>query len=118
RPHQIAELSTAIQKACLGLPRGLLLLVSTDQEPGIVARVGEPATLFPGAMAVGAGGSRSDARTLGRIAGRELRALGIRQDSAPVADVNVNPANPVIGVRSFGSSPDAVARLVAAEVSG
>ncbi|GAB2446203.1 glycoside hydrolase family 3 protein [Streptomyces incanus] len=117
-PHQIASLSNGIQKASLGLPRGLPVLISTDQEHGIVARVGEPATLFPGAMAVGAGGSRSDARDLGRIAGRELRALGIRQDYAPVADVNVNPANPVIGVRSFGSEPEAVARLVAAEVAG
>ncbi|AJP02114.1 beta-N-acetylhexosaminidase [Streptomyces cyaneogriseus subsp. noncyanogenus] len=117
-PHQIAVLSDGIQKASLELPRGLPVLVSTDQEHGIVARVGEPATLFPGAMAVGAGGSRSDARTLGRIAGAELRALGIRQDYAPVADVNVNPANPVIGVRSFGSDPRAVAELVAAEVTG
>lgn len=117
-PHQIAGLSNGIQKASLGLPRGLPVLISTDQEHGIVARVGEPATLFPGAMAIGASGSRSDARTLGRIAGRELRALGIRQDYAPVADVNVNPANPVIGVRSFGSEPDAVAAMVAAEVSG
>lgn len=117
-PHQIADLSNGIQKASLGLPRGLPVLISTDQEHGIVARVGEPATLFPGAMAVGAGGSRSDARTLGRIAGRELRAMGIRQDYAPVADVNVDPANPVIGVRSFGSEPEAVARLVAAEVAG
>ncbi|CAL9468568.1 glycoside hydrolase family 3 protein [Streptomyces griseomycini] len=117
-PHQIADLSNGIQKASLGLPRGLPVLVSTDQEHGIVARVGEPATLFPGAMAVGAGGSRSDARTLGRIAGRELRALGIRQNYSPVADVNVDPANPVIGVRSFGSEPGAVARLVAAEVAG
>ncbi|MFD5494299.1 glycoside hydrolase family 3 protein [Streptomyces sp. NPDC127091] len=117
-PHQIAGLSNGIQKASLGLPRGLPVLISTDQEHGIVARVGEPATLFPGAMAIGAGGSRSDARTLGRIAGRELRALGIRQDYAPVTDVNVNPANPVIGVRSFGSEPDAVAAMVAAEVSG
>jgi beta-N-acetylhexosaminidase len=117
-PQQIAALSDGIQKASLELPRGLPVLVSTDQEHGIVARVGEPATLFPGAMAVGAGGSRSDARTLGRIAGAELRALGIRQDYAPVADVNVNPANPVIGVRSFGSDPRAVAELVAAEVTG
>ncbi|CAL9521065.1 Beta-hexosaminidase [Streptomyces sp. enrichment culture] len=117
-PHQIAALSNGIQKASLELPRGLPVLVSTDQEHGAVARVGEPATLFPGAMALGAGGSRSDARTLGRIAGAELRALGIRQDYAPVADVNVDPANPVIGVRSFGSDPDAVAALVAAEVAG
>ncbi|MER6673046.1 glycoside hydrolase family 3 protein [Streptomyces sp. NPDC000983] len=117
-PHQIADLSNGIQKASLGLPRGLPVLISTDQEHGIVARVGKPATLFPGAMAIGAGGSRTDARTLGRIAGRELRALGIRQDYAPVADVNVNPANPVIGVRSFGADPAAVSRLVAAEVAG
>jgi beta-N-acetylhexosaminidase len=117
-PHQIADLSNGIQRASLDLPRGLPVLISTDQEHGIVARVGEPATLFPGAMAVGAGGSRSDARALGRIAGRELRAMGIRQDYSPVADVNVNPANPVIGVRSFGADPRAVAALVAAEVAG
>ncbi|MGX1474875.1 UNVERIFIED_CONTAM: beta-N-acetylhexosaminidase [Streptomyces canus] len=117
-PHQIADLSNGIQKASLRQPRGLPVLISTDQEHGIVCRVGEPATLFPGAMAIGAGGSRKDARTLGRIAGQELRAIGIRQNYSPVADVNVNPANPVIGVRSFGSEADAVAGLVAAEVAG
>lgn len=117
-PHQIAALSNGIQKASLDQPRGLPVLISTDQEHGIVARVGKPATLFPGAMALGAGGSREDARTVGRLSGAELRALGIRQDYSPVADVNVNPANPVIGVRSFGADPDAVAGLVTAEVRG
>ncbi|GHE85685.1 glycoside hydrolase family 3 protein [Streptomyces fumanus] len=117
-PRQIAALSNGIQRASLAQQRGLPVLISTDQEHGIVARVGEPATLFPGAMAIGAGRSRADARTLGRIAGAELRAMGIRQDYAPVADVNVNPANPVIGVRSFGADPRAVASLVAAEVTG
>ena len=117
-PHQIADLSNGIQRASLQQPRGLPVLVSTDQEHGIVCRVGAPATLFPGAMAVGAGASRADARTLGRIAGQELRAIGVRQNYSPVADVNVNPANPVIGVRSFGSEAQQVARLVAAEVSG
>ncbi|MDX6361587.1 MAG: beta-N-acetylhexosaminidase [Streptomyces sp.] len=117
-PHQIAALSNGIQKASLDQPRGLPVLISTDQEHGIVARVGKPATLFPGAMALGAGGSRSDARTAGRIGGAELHALGIRQDYAPDADVNVNPANPVIGVRSFGADPDAVAGMVAAQVKG
>ena len=117
-PHQIAALSNGIQQASLAQPRGLPVLISTDQEHGIVARVGKPATLLPGAMALGAGGARADARTAGRIAGTELRALGIRQDYAPVADVNVNPANPVIGVRSFGAGPDAVAELVAAQVKG
>ncbi|WP_053750252.1 glycoside hydrolase family 3 protein [Streptomyces sp. MMG1533] len=117
-PHQIADLSNGIQQASLEQPRGLPVLISTDQEHGIVCRVGKPAALFPGAMAVGAGASRSDARALGRVAGRELRAMGIRQNYSPVADVNVNPANPVIGVRSFGAEPDAVAGLVAAEVAG
>ncbi|EYT78105.1 beta-N-acetylhexosaminidase [Streptomyces sp. Tu 6176] len=117
-PRQIAALSNGIQRASLQQPRGLPVLVATDQEHGIVCRVGRPATLFPGAMAVGASGSTADARTLGRLSGTELRAMGINQDYSPDADVNVNPANPVIGVRSFGADPDAVARLVAAEVKG
>jgi beta-N-acetylhexosaminidase len=117
-PHQIADLSNGIQKASLGQPRGLPVLVTTDQEHGIVCRIGKPATLFPGAMAIGAGGSRTDARALGRISGAELRAMGVNQDYSPDADVNVNPANPIIGVRSFGADPDAVAAMVAAEVKG
>ncbi|MET9111382.1 glycoside hydrolase family 3 protein [Streptomyces zhihengii] len=117
-PHQIAELSNGIQRAGLAQSTPVPLLISTDQEHGIVARVGKPATLVPGAMALGAGGSRSDARTAARIAGSELAAMGIVQNYAPVADVNVNPANPVIGVRSFGSEPDAVSRMVAAQVRG
>ncbi|MFE1174626.1 glycoside hydrolase family 3 protein [Streptomyces sp. NPDC058773] len=117
-PHQIADLSNGIQKAAAAQRLPVPVLISTDQEHGIVARVGAPATLFPGAMALGAGGSRDDARTAARIAGEELFAMGIRQDYAPDADVNVNPANPVIGVRSFGADPQAVARMVAAEVKG
>ncbi|MEU1127490.1 glycoside hydrolase family 3 N-terminal domain-containing protein, partial [Streptomyces sp. NPDC005899] len=117
-PHQIADLSNGIQRAGLAGPTPLPVLISTDQEHGIVCRVGEPATLMPGAMALGAGGSRSDTREAARIAGAELAALGIRQNYAPDADVNVNPANPVIGVRSFGSDPRSVAELVAAQVKG
>ncbi|MEU9231476.1 glycoside hydrolase family 3 protein [Streptomyces subrutilus] len=121
-PHQIAELSAGLQEAALASGPGIPLLLSTDQEHGAVARVGKPATLFPGAMALGARhratGSTADARRAARIAGDELAAMGIRQDYAPVADVNVNPANPVIGVRSFGADPGAVAELVAAQVRG
>ncbi|MEU9114697.1 glycoside hydrolase family 3 protein [Streptomyces sp. NPDC048483] len=117
-PHQIADLSNGIQKAGAAQRVPVPLLISTDQEHGIVTRIGAPATLFPGAMALGASGSREDARTAARIAGEELYAMGIRQDYAPDADVNVNAANPVIGVRSFGADPQAVARLVAAEVKG
>ncbi|MBT2477383.1 glycoside hydrolase family 3 C-terminal domain-containing protein [Streptomyces sp. ISL-94] len=117
-PHQIAELSAGLQRAALATGAGIPLLLSTDQEHGIIARIGKPATLLPGAMALGARGSTSDARRAARIAGAELAAMGIRQDYAPVADVNVNPANPVIGVRSFGADPHAVAALVAAQVRG
>ncbi|MFE6460732.1 glycoside hydrolase family 3 protein [Streptomyces cinereoruber] len=117
-PHQIADLSNGIQQAALAQPTPVPVLISTDQEHGIVCRVGEPATLLPGAMALGAGRSHADARRAAEIAGAELAALGIRQNYAPVADVNVNPANPVIGVRSFGSDPRAVAGLVAAQVKG
>ncbi|MFI8005139.1 glycoside hydrolase family 3 protein [Streptomyces sp. NPDC086010] len=117
-PHQIADLSNGIQRAGLAGRTPLPLLVSTDQEHGIVCRVGEPATLLPGAMALGAGGSPSDARRAGLIAGAELAAMGINQNYAPDADVNVNPANPVIGVRSFGSDPRSVAAMVAAQVKG
>ncbi|MEI5033451.1 glycoside hydrolase family 3 protein [Streptomyces sp. S1A(2023)] len=117
-PLQIADLSNGLQRAALAGRSRLPLLVSTDQEHGIVCRVGEPATLVPGAMALGAGGSRSDTRRAAWIAGAELAALGVNQNYAPDADVNVNPANPVIGVRSFGSDPDAVAALVAEQVKG
>ncbi len=117
-PRQIAALSNGIQKAVLDGPAGVPLLLSTDQEHGMVARIGAPATLLPGAMALGAGGHVPDVRAAARVAGAELAALGIRQDYAPDADVNVDPANPVIGIRSFGANPKAVARLVAAQVEG
>ncbi|MCX5015566.1 glycoside hydrolase family 3 protein [Streptomyces sp. NBC_00555] len=117
-PAQIAALSAGIQRAALARPVPVPVLISIDQEHGTVARIGRPATLLPSAMALGAGGSPADARRAARIAGTELAALGIRQNYAPVADVNTNPANPVIGVRSFGSDPQAVAALVAAQVHG
>ncbi|MFJ6658827.1 glycoside hydrolase family 3 protein [Streptomyces sp. NPDC091377] len=117
-PHQIADLTNGIQRASLALPARIPSLISIDQEHGANTRIGSPATQMPGAMAFGAGRSTSDARTAGQIAGTELAALGILQNFAPVADVNVNPANPVINVRSFGSDPNAVGKLVAAQVQG
>ncbi|MFD6886124.1 glycoside hydrolase family 3 protein [Streptomyces sp. NPDC059957] len=122
-PRQVAELSAGLQRAAAGAGTGIPLLLSIDQEHGAVARVGRPATLLPGAMALGAlalgtGGSTAEARRAARIAGTELAAMGIRHNYSPVADVNVDPANPVIGVRSFGADPQAVAALVAAQVRG
>jgi beta-N-acetylhexosaminidase len=117
-PQQIAGLSNGVQRAAMEERAAIPLLVSTDQEQGVVVRVGEPATQFSGAMALGAARSAAHAEEAARITGEELRAIGINQDFAPVADVNVNAQNPVIGVRSFGSDPGLVSEMVAAQVRG
>ncbi|SCF16774.1 beta-N-acetylhexosaminidase [Micromonospora viridifaciens] len=119
-PRQIAALSNGLQRAALGdgAKGRVPLLISTDQEQGAVLRMPAPAAQFPGSMALGAARSPEAAYTAAQITGRELRAVGIRQPYAPVADVNVNPGNPVIGVRSFGADPALVAELTAAQVAG
>ncbi|MFF8959980.1 glycoside hydrolase family 3 protein [Streptomyces sp. NPDC014894] len=117
-PRQIAGLSNGLQRAALDSGAELPLLISIDQEYGANVRIHAPATQLPAAMALGAGGSARDARAAARIAATELAAMGIRQNYAPVADVNVNPANPIINVRAFGSDPRAVARMVTAQVDG
>jgi beta-N-acetylhexosaminidase len=117
-PRQIAGLSNGIQRAEAGQRVPIPALIATDQEGGIVARVGPPATQFPGNMALGAGRSTDDANQAASITGQELKALGINQDYAPVSDVNVNAQNPVIGVRSFGSDPGLVAGMASAQVDG
>ncbi|MGH8881727.1 MAG: glycoside hydrolase family 3 N-terminal domain-containing protein, partial [Stackebrandtia sp.] len=117
-PKQIAELSNGMQKTALAQKSEVPLLVSTDQETGAVVRLGPPATEFPGNMALGAGRDRGDARTAASIAGQELRAVGINQNFAPSGDVNVNPENPVIGVRSYSSDPKLVAKFTSSQVKG
>ena len=117
-PTQVAQLSNGLQHAALDTGAGIPMLVSTDQEQGIVTRIGPPATQFPGNMALGAGRSVEDARTAAAISGRELAAMGIHQNNAPVVDVNVNPDNPVIGVRSFSSRTELVSEMGAATIRG
>lgn len=117
-PEQIARLSNGLQRAAVSSGAGIPLMISTDQEQGLVTRIGEPATQLPGNMALGAGRSSADARRAAAITGRELRSMGITRNFAPVGDVNVNPLNPVIGVRSFSSDPGLAAELTAAQVRG
>jgi len=117
-PRQLAGLGNGLQAAATATGAGVPLMISTDQEHGVVSRMPAPATQFPGGMALGAGGSVPDAFRTGQVTGRELHAVGIGQAWAPVADVNVNAANPVIGVRSFGSDPALAARLTAGQVLG
>ncbi|GAA4920872.1 beta-N-acetylhexosaminidase [Stackebrandtia albiflava] len=116
-PHQIAELSNDMQ-AVATEDDGAPLLVSTDQEQGIVTRFGPPATAFPGNMALGAVRNPWAAGAAAVVTGAELKAVGINQNFAPVADVNVNADNPVIGVRSFSGDPGLAADLTAAQVLG
>lgn len=107
---QVRALTADLQRlaAETGLPP---LLITVDQEGGLVNRLIEEFTVFPSAMALGASGRAEDAETAGRITSVELRALGINANHAPVLDVNSNASNPVIGVRAFGDDPSGVARL-------
>ncbi len=94
------------------------LLVAADMERGIAFRIRRGTVPLPYAMAVGATRSEAAARFLGEVAAREGRALGVHWAFAPVADVNNNPDNPVINIRSFGEDPGVVAKLTAAFIRG
>ncbi|OSD03667.1 glycoside hydrolase family 3 protein [Trametes coccinea BRFM310] len=95
------------------------LMIGIDQENGLVsafstAATEEAGTQFPGAMALAATGSTELASAVSTATAKELRAVGINWVYSPVADINTDPRNPVIGVRSFGDDPATVARYVQA----
>ena len=95
------------------------LLIGIDEEGGDVTRLeGDRGSSYPGAGALGAVDDVALTERVSAAIGADLRAVGVNLDFAPVADVNVNPANPVIGIRSFGSDSELVARHVAASVLG
>ncbi len=115
-PPQIRRLTAAIQAA---RPAGApLLLVAADQEGGQLVGMGDGTTQFAGAMALGATGDEELAERVAGAMARELRALGVNLNYAPVCDVANNPANPALGIRSFGDDPEAVGRFAAATVRG
>ncbi len=116
--QQVRALTDSLQKAARAAGHVLPLLIATDQENGIVQRLGDAAILFPGNMALGAIGSTEIAADVALATAQELKALGITMNLAPVVDVNNNAANAVIGVRSFGEDPSLVARLGSAAVRG
>ena len=116
--HQLRALTDQLQKLAREAGQRSPLLIALDQENGMVQRLGEDATIFPGNMALGAVASEQSAYDVALAAGIELRALGINLNLAPVVDVNNNPANPVIGIRSFGEDPQQVALLAEAEIRG
>jgi beta-N-acetylhexosaminidase len=115
--EQVHKLSSGLQRIAkkAGKPP---LFVAIDQEGGMVARLVDGVTLMPGNMALGAAGSPAGARETARLCGEELRLLGVTMNYAPCIDVNNNPDNPVINVRSYSDRPDVVAELGAAAVAG
>jgi beta-N-acetylhexosaminidase len=118
-PEQVACLTNELQKIALksGYPG---LFIAIDQEGGRVARLTEDAgfTEFPSAMALTATGDPENARRMAAAMAAEMRAVGINVDFAPDLDVNNNPSNPVIGIRSFSSDPARVAEYGIAFAQG
>ncbi|UNT95590.1 glycoside hydrolase family 3 N-terminal domain-containing protein [Allobaculum mucilyticum] len=114
--EQSYNLTMDLQKAAIS-DGGLPLLITIDQEGGSVTRLGT-GTALPGNMALGATANTEDAKKVGEIIGSELSVLGINTDLAPSVDVNNNPNNPVIGLRSYGDDPVAVGEMASAEIAG
>jgi beta-N-acetylhexosaminidase len=111
-PYEAAEMLNHLQRESK-----LPLLIAADFERGVSMRL-IGTTVFPHAMAFGADGSVADAERFGRITAEEARAIGVHWNFFPDADVNSNPANPIINTRSFGEDPAQVGALVAAYIKG
>jgi len=111
-PYEAAELLNRLQRESK-----LPLLFAADFERGVAIRL-MGATNFPHAMAFGADGKLEDAQNFGRITAIEARAVGVHWNFFPDADVNSNPANPIINTRSFGEDPKQVGDLVSAYIKG
>ena len=111
-PYEAAELLNQLQR-----DSKLPLLFAADFERGVATRL-VGTTNFPHAMAFGADGKLEDAEMFGRITAEEARAVGVHWNFFPDADVNSNPANPIINTRSFGEDPKLVGDLVTAYIKG
>ena len=111
-PYEAAELLNRLQRESK-----LPLLFAADFERGVSTRL-MGTTNFPHAMAFGADGKTDDAEMFGRITAEEARAVGVHWNFFPDADVNSNPANPIINTRSFGEDPQQVGDLVTAYIKG
>ena len=113
-PEQVAELAYDAQAVSHELP----LWVSIDQEGGRVARLGAPFTVWPPMCTLGRSGEVLLAERFARALARELRAVGVSLDYAPVLDIHTNPRNPVIGDRALSDRAEDVARLGTAIIDG
>jgi beta-N-acetylhexosaminidase len=112
--EQIVELTNDLQQCSPKAP----LLIAIDQEGGRVSRLPQGFTIFPPCELIGRCNSGELAYAAAATIAKELKAVGINMNMAPVLDVNSNPDNPVIGDRAFGSSPDAVGDMALVTASG
>jgi beta-N-acetylhexosaminidase len=110
-PVQLRDLIHQLQAQACQTDLGLPLLVAIDQEGGIVTRLTRGFTIFPGNMALGAAGSEELAGQAAEVMAREMKAVGIHMNLAPVLDINTRLDNPGIGVRAYGDNPQLVARM-------
>jgi beta-N-acetylhexosaminidase len=110
--YETAHLTNTVQRLAK-----IPLLIASDFERGIGNQI-SGATLFPPLMAVGATWSEEQAYLMGKVTALEGRALGIHMTYSPVVDVNINPENPIINVRSLGEDPEQVSRLAVAFIKG
>ncbi len=115
---EVAALSATLQEITMKSGSGIPLFISADQEGGVVCRLTEGFPVMPGHMALAAADGPELVEKVAEATGTGLRAAGINMNLAPVLDVNDNPKNPVIGIRSFGSKPERVAELGAAYARG
>ncbi len=117
-PAQVKALTAGLQSAAGRLTAGVPLLIGTDQEYGVVNRLGTGIVQLPSGMGLGAAGNPALTQQAWAAAGADLAALGLNVDFAPDADVLGAGGNGVIGSRSFGQDPSAVAAQVSAAVQG
>ncbi len=117
-PEKVAKLSQELQECAQKTNIAIPLFIGVDQEGGVVNRLIEGFTVFPGNRVLGEISDRSLCWKNGYALSKEISSVGINIDFAPVVDINSNPKNPVIGVRSFGSSPNVVIPCAKAFLSG
>lgn len=107
-PEQVQILSAGLQEMAQQNNNPVPLFIAVDQEGGIVSRLNHGFTVFPGNKALGITEDPDLTEYVARAIGEELYAVGINMNLAPVVDVNTNPRNPIIGVRSYSDSPETV----------
>ena len=107
-PDQVERYIGAMQAQAASSGAGIRLLVSADQEGGLIVRLGRGFTQFPGAMALGAAGSMETTRRVSAAAAAEMRSVGFNMNLAPVIDINTEPRNEAIGIRAFSDAPQSV----------